>query len=46
MSTIFEFSAENAKIADSLAERRRFEFSGDFEEGPCPTGRNLEPRTC
>jgi len=28
--TIFEFSAENAKIADWLAERVGFELTGDF----------------
>jgi hypothetical protein len=30
MRSIFDFSAENAKIADWLAERSRFEVSGDF----------------
>jgi hypothetical protein len=32
MRTIFDSSAENAKIVDWLAERSRFELSGDFEE--------------
>jgi len=27
---VFEFSGENAKIADCLAERSHFELSGDF----------------
>jgi hypothetical protein len=31
--TIFEFSAENGKIADWLAERVEFELAGDFANG-------------
>jgi hypothetical protein len=31
MRTIFETSTENAEIVDGLAERSRFELSGDFE---------------
>jgi hypothetical protein len=30
MRTVLEFFAENAKIADWLAERSHFELSGDF----------------
>jgi len=30
MRTIFEFSAENAKIEDWVAERVEFELSADF----------------
>jgi len=33
MRTIFEFSAESAEIADSVAEGSRFELSGDFVSG-------------
>ena|SRR5208337_230288 len=32
--SIFDFPAENAKNADCLAERSRFELSGDFLGGP------------
>jgi hypothetical protein len=32
MRSIFGFSAASAKLADWLAERSRFELSGDFEE--------------
>ena len=30
---IFDFSAENAKVADCLAEQGEFELSGDFISG-------------
>ena len=36
MRTISELSAENAEIADWVAERSRFELSGDFEEFSIP----------
>jgi hypothetical protein len=35
LHTIFKFSAENAKIADWVAERSHFELWGDFRgQGP------------
>jgi len=33
MGTIFELSAENAKIEDWVAEGVEFELSGDFQDG-------------
>jgi len=33
MPSIFDFSAESAKIEDWIAEQDEFELSGDFEIG-------------
>jgi hypothetical protein len=51
MRSIFDFPAENAKIADWLAERSRFELSGDFDKSKvapldvCVGASGLELRT-